>query len=218
MKLFLIFALLFTVASSVFAIGPQTVGSSHAESGYDSKDMAVTVVASPAEEGRMWLNANYSYPLLFSERDKLVSLAQTAAKKINIAVANKTTISYLQEIGRLITENGALVTVSFETEGYELSYAVVRITGDGNSDILFLNKKDTQDFVNILGNANSLVNDYQTGCAFQVDLTGGLPRTWRMKSRRGHGNGTSTEFEGPRSRKCELLGNLPAIAGEWAHA
>ncbi len=161
MKHFLILATLTVFASRAFAFGPQTVGSSHAESGYDNRDIAVVVSANPATQGMLWLNADYSYPLLFSERDRLVELVQAAAKKIDIAVANKTTISYLQEIGRFNTENGALVVVSFETDGYELSYAVVRITGDGNNDILVLNKKDTQDFITVLGNANTLIDDYQ---------------------------------------------------------
>ena len=105
--------------------------------------------------------ANYSYPLLFSERDKLANLVQAAAKKIDIAISNKTTISYAQKIGGFYTENGALVTVSFDTDGYGLSYAVVRVRGQGNSDLLLLNKKDTEDFIDLLRNAHSLADDYQ---------------------------------------------------------
>ncbi len=154
-------ALLVLLASRGFSLGPEIVGSSHAESGYDYRDIAVVVVANPIVDGMMWLNGDYSYQLLFSERDKLVNLVQTAAKKIDIAVANKTTIAFREEIGRFNTENGALVVVSFETDGYALSYAVVRITGDGNNDILLLNKKDTEDFASVLGSANRLVDDYQ---------------------------------------------------------
>lgn len=163
MKRFPILALLFIVASSVFAIGLQSVGGSHATSGYDYKDLAVAVAVSPGGEGRMWLSASYSYPLLFlsSERDKLLNLVQTAEKKINIAIANKTTINYMQEVGGFYTDNSALVSVSFETAGYEFSYTVVQIMNDGNNVILLLNKKDTQDFINVLGNAHSLVDDYQ---------------------------------------------------------
>jgi hypothetical protein len=160
MKPFLILAVLFIVASSVFAVGPQTLGSFHAESAYDHADIAVTVLVGPVQQGMMWMNANHSYPLLFSERDKLAKLIQTAAKKIDIAISNKTTISYAQEIGGFYTENGALVTVFFDTDGYELSYAVVRVMGQGNSDILLLNKKDTEDFISLLRNANNLADDY----------------------------------------------------------
>jgi hypothetical protein len=158
MKRFPVRALLFILASSVFAVGPQTVGSSHAESGYDYKDITVAVLIRPAEEGRLWLNANYSHALLFSEKDRLVNLVQTAAKKIDIATSNKTSISYLQEVGGFYTENGALVTVAFDTDGYGSSYAVVRVMGDGNNDILLFNKKDTGDFIGVLG---SVVDDYQ---------------------------------------------------------
>jgi hypothetical protein len=153
--------LFFVVAFSVFAVGPQTLGSFHAESGYDHKDVAVTVLVGPLQQGMMWMNANYSYPLLFSERDKLVDLVQAAAKKIDIAISNKTTISYTQKIGGFYTENGALVTVFFDTNGYRLSYAVVRLTGQGNSDLLLLNKKDTEDFIGLLHSAHSLADDYQ---------------------------------------------------------
>jgi hypothetical protein len=161
MKRFLIIAVACIVASSGFASGPQVVGSSHAESGYDYKDLAVSVLIRAGQQGMMWLNANSSYPLLFSERDKLAKLVEIAAKKIDIANSNKTTISYVQEIGRFYSENGGLFVVSFDTDGYGLSYAVVRVAGDGNSDILMLNKKDTEDFINVLENANNLVDDYQ---------------------------------------------------------
>lgn len=161
MKRFLTLALLFIIASNVFAIGPLTVGSSHAECGYDNKDMAVAVVVNAVEQGRMWLNANYSYLLLSSEIEKLLNLVQTAAKKIDIAIANKCTVYYLQEVGRFNTDSAALVTVSFETQSYESCHTVVQIMDGGNYDILLLNKKDTQDFINVLRNAHSRVNDYQ---------------------------------------------------------
>ncbi|HVP19755.1 MAG TPA: hypothetical protein VMU36_12220 [Spirochaetia bacterium] len=161
MKPSLILAVVFILASRVFAVGPQTMGSSHAESGYDYKDMAITVLVVPVEQGMMWMNANYSYPLLASEGAKLVNLVQTAARKIDVAVFNKTAVSYLQEIGQLYTENGALVTVFFETDGYKSSYAVVRVMGFGCRDILLLNKKDAEDFINLLRNANSFVDNCQ---------------------------------------------------------
>ena len=63
MKPLLILALMFIVAGTAFAAGPQIVGSSHAESGYDHKDMAVAMLVSSAEKGIMWLNANHSYSL-----------------------------------------------------------------------------------------------------------------------------------------------------------
>ena len=161
MRPFLTLAVLFVVASSLFAVGAQTLGSVHAESGYDHKDMAVSVLVGPVQQGMIWMNARYSYPLLFSERDKLVNLVQTAAKKIDIAITNKTTISYAQKIGRFYTENGALVTVSFDTDGYGLSYAVVEIMGAGNNDIVLLNQKATEDFISLLRSAKNLADDYQ---------------------------------------------------------
>ncbi len=160
MKRLIVLALFFVVASSLFAQGSQIAGTTHAENGYDYRDTHVTVLVVPSKAGMLWLNADYSYPLLFSERDRLANLVQTAAKKIDLATAKKTTISYSQEIGRFYTENGALIVVNFDT-GYGLSNAVIRITGDGNSDILLLNKKDTEDLVTALGNANNLIDDYQ---------------------------------------------------------
>jgi len=161
MKRFLILALLFIVVSNVFAIGPLTVGSAHAESGYDNKDMAVAVVVNAVEQGRMWLNANYSYLLLSSEIEELLNLVQTAAKKIDIAIANKCTVCYLQEVGRFYTDSAALVTVSFETQSYESCNTVVQVMNGGNYDILLLNKKDTQDFIKVLRSAHNLVDDHQ---------------------------------------------------------
>jgi hypothetical protein len=161
MKRFLILVLLVAGASGVFAIGPLAVGSSHAESGYDHMDMAVDVVVSPGGDGMMWLNAKYSYPLMFSERDKLLKLVQSVAKKIDIAIANKSSIAFVQEVGKFSTDSSALITVSFETHGYESSYTVVEITNDGNYVMFLLNKKDTQDFIVVLGNAHSLADDYQ---------------------------------------------------------
>jgi hypothetical protein len=144
-----------------FAIGPVTAEISHAQSGYGSEDIALAMVAIPAESGRVWLSAKYSYPLILSERDKLLSYVQKAARKIDIAVANETTVSYQQEVGHFYTDDGAFLKVSFETAGYELSYAVVSIMNSGNNVILLFNKKDTKDFIALLGKKRSLVDDYQ---------------------------------------------------------
>jgi hypothetical protein len=162
MKRFLIPSLMLIIASSaVFALGKPAAGTSHAQSGYDHKDMVVVLVANPAEAKRVWLVTTYSYPLLFSERDKLLDLVQAASKKLDIAIANKTTFSYRQDIGSFYTDNAALVSVAFDTRGYESSWVVVRIMGNGNSVILLLNEKDTRDFVSSLGTTRSLVDDYQ---------------------------------------------------------
>jgi hypothetical protein len=160
MKRLLVLALLVFSASVVFAVEPEIVGSLHAVGGYDHGDVAIGVVVNPIEEGRVWLNAKSSYPLLFSERDSLLYLVQIAAREIDIAVANKTTISYQRLVGRFATEGAALVTVSFRTEGYEASYAVVQITSHRGSDILLFNKKDTRDFIDVMGRAHNLVDDY----------------------------------------------------------
>lgn len=161
MKSFLILALLLFFVSGAFASGPQNVGNAHAVNGYDYKDVAVSVLVNPAESGRVWLNARYSYALLFAERDKLEKLVRTAARKIDTSIANKTTISYVQEVGRFYTENGALISVTFNTDGYGLSKAVVHIMGAGNNDILLLDKQDVQSFIDALGSAHSFVSDYQ---------------------------------------------------------
>ena len=63
----------------------------------------------------------------------LLDLIQTAAKKIDIAIANKCTVCYLQEVGRFYTDSAALVTVSFETQTYELCYAVVQVMNGGGT-------------------------------------------------------------------------------------
>jgi hypothetical protein len=161
MKRIMIPAVLLVVAAGLFAFGTPVARSSHAQSGYDHKDIVVVLMANPTEAKRVWLVATYSYPLLLAERDKLLGLVQEAGKKIDIAVTNKTTFSYQQDIGAFYTDNAALVTVSFDTQGYEASYVVVRITGNGNNVILLLNQKDTRDFIASLGNARSLVDDYQ---------------------------------------------------------
>jgi hypothetical protein len=140
----IISAFLVFLASNAFC-GPGTVDTSHAQGGYDYEDIAVALVVSPYEAGTVWLSAKYSYPLILSERDKLLSYIQTAARQIDIAVANETTISYQQVVGRFYTNDGALLTVSFETAGFELSYSVVRIQNSGNNVILLLDKKDTRD-------------------------------------------------------------------------
>ena len=114
-----------------------------------------------ANTGRVWLSAVYSYPLILAERDKLLAYVQAASRKIDIAVANQTTVSYEQEVGRFYTDDGAFLSVSFETGGYELSYSVVRIMNSGNNVILMLNKDDTRDFIRLLGAKHSLVDDYQ---------------------------------------------------------
>jgi hypothetical protein len=161
MKTFLISIMSFIVAFSAFAVGPQVVGTAHAESGSTYKAVTVAVVVTLAEEARLWLNTSYSYPLLFSERDKLVSLVQTAAKKIDIANAHETTIYYKQVLGRFYTDNAALVTVSFETDGYVSSNTVVEIMDGGNNEILMLDKEGTRDFIHALENANDLALGYQ---------------------------------------------------------
>jgi hypothetical protein len=165
MKSILVPLVLLFAAASGFSIGPQVVGSSHAEDGYTYKDLMVDVVVSPVEDGRLWVNAEHSYLLLFSERDKLLDLVQGAVKKIDIATANKTTISFVQELGNFRTDEGAHVSVAFQTDGYQSSYAVVRIMDDGNYDFLMLNRKDSMDFLNVLGNAHSLIDDYQRQAA-----------------------------------------------------
>jgi hypothetical protein len=161
MKRFMVLALMFVVASCVFAAGPQAMASSHAQTGYDYKDVTIVVTVSPADQGTIWLNARYSYPLLLAEADKLQELVQTAEKRINIAVANKSSISYVQEVGRFHTKTEAIVAVSFETHGYDSSYAVVRIRSEEKNVVLLLDRKDTRDFINILGNTHGLVDDYQ---------------------------------------------------------
>jgi hypothetical protein len=165
MNRFLILALSLIAASRVFAVEPQTAGSLHASGGYDHRDMQIAVFVNPVAEGRIWLNAKYSYQLLFSERDELLSMVQAASQEIDIAVVNKTTIRFERVIGRFSTDGAALVTVSFETDGYEASYAVVQITSQGNNDILLFNKKDVGDFISVLGKSHSLVNDYQKQAA-----------------------------------------------------
>jgi hypothetical protein len=161
MKRFLIPALLFVIVSSAFALEPRTIGSSHAQSGIDSRDVTITMTVSPENEVRIWLSASASYPLLIAERGTLLDLVKTAARKIGVATANKTTITYRQPIGRFATAHAALVSVSFETQGYGLSYAVVQLTSHGTSETLLLNQKDTQDFISLLGNANSFVVEYE---------------------------------------------------------
>ena len=161
MNRLLIPVLLFIAGARAFAIGPAPVEISHAQSGYGSEDIALALVAIPSESGRVWLSAKYSYPLILSERDRLLSFIQKAAKKIDIAVANETTVSYQQEVGRFYTDDGAFLKVTFETAGYELSYAVVSIMNSGNNVILLLNKQDTKDFIALLGKKRSLVDDYQ---------------------------------------------------------
>ncbi len=165
MKRLAVPAVWLVVAASAFAAGTQVVGKLHAESGFDYRDVNVVVVANPAVDGMIWLNVDHSYPLLFAEGNKLADLVQTAAKKIDIATANKTSISYVQDIGGFNTENGALVTVSFQTDGYQSSFAVVHLSGGGNKDMLLLNRKDAQDFINVLQNAHGLVDDYQKQAA-----------------------------------------------------
>jgi len=161
MKRLMIPFLFFAACAVVFAIGSGTVETSHAQNGYSQEDIAVAMVVSPRESGRVWLSAIYSYPLNLAERDRLLTFVQAASRKIDIAVANKTTISYQQDVGRFFTDDGAFLSVSFETSGYELSYAVVRILNSGNNVILMLNKKDTGDFIRLLGAKHSLVDDYQ---------------------------------------------------------
>jgi len=161
MKRFLVQALLFAAASCVVAAEPQTSVSSHAQSGSDYKDITIVVTVSPADEGKIWLNAKYSYPLLLAEADRLRELVQTAEKKIDIAVANKSSISYVGEVGRFHTGTAAVIAVSFETHGYDSCYAVVRIRSEEKNVVLLLDRKDTRDFINVLGNTHGLVDDYQ---------------------------------------------------------
>jgi hypothetical protein len=165
MKRFALLALLFVVAVSAFPIGTKTVGSWHAENGLTYQDIQVAVVVSPTVDGRLWINGAQSYQLLFSERDKLLNLVQSAAKRIDIATANKTTISYGVDLGGFFTEDGARFTVSFETYGYASSFVVVRIMADGHYDILVLNKKDSQELLDVLGKAHGIIDDYQRQAA-----------------------------------------------------
>jgi hypothetical protein len=165
-KKLLILVLACAAASSAFAIEPKiTVAIAHAEGGFDHKSLSVTVIVNPAEKGRMWLTANSSYQLLFSERDELLDLLRTAAGKIEIAAANRTTISYRRPLGFFSTDNAALVSVSFMTDGYAASYTVVQFTAYGSNDILLLDRKDTQDFIDILGKSHAFVDDYQRQAA-----------------------------------------------------
>ena len=161
MKTLLTLAVLFFAAASLFAAGPTAGGGSHALDGYSHKDLSVVMVTSATESQRVWLVADHSYPLLLAERDMLLRLLQTAAKKIETAIEHKTTLSHLQELGSFYTDGADLVTVSFDTSGYESSYTVVRIMGKGNNAILLLNRKDTKDLIDNLGSVRSLVDDYQ---------------------------------------------------------
>lgn len=156
----LIPALFFMVASSAFSAGPGAAESSRAQSGYSHEEVVLTIVVSPGESRRVWLNAKHSYPLTLAERDKLLKYVQSAAGKIDVAVANETTISYHQEVGRFYTEDGAFVSVSFETAGFQLSYAVVRILNRGDNEILVLNRQDARDFIKMTRNKSGLVDDY----------------------------------------------------------
>jgi hypothetical protein len=161
MKTLLTLALISLAATGAFAAGPTAGGSSHALNGYSHDDLSVVMVTSPTESQRVWLVADHSYPLLLAERDKLLTLLEGAAKKIEIAAEHKTTLSYRQVLGGFYTDNADLVTVSFDTTGYESSYTVVGIKGKGNYAILLLNRKDTRDLIDNLGNVRSLVDDYQ---------------------------------------------------------
>jgi hypothetical protein len=157
-KRYLMLTLFFAIAMSVFAIEPQPIGSVHALSG--SGDVTITLTVSPAKEIRIWLGEGKSYSFLFSERDILLGFVENAARKIDIAAANKTTISYRQALGRFATANAALVSVFFETQGYGLSYTVMQLTSKGSSDVLLLDLKETQKFMDLLGKAHSLVDEY----------------------------------------------------------
>jgi hypothetical protein len=166
MKRSLTLAILCFVATGLFATGAPTVTSLHAQDGRDLKEMTISLSASPAEEGKLWLTGIYSYRLQPAETEKLATLVQAAAKKIDIAIANKTTISYTQKVGSFYASSGALLLVSFVTDGYESSFAVVRTMDNGRSDVIMLNKHDAQEFLKALGTVNSLAEDYQK----QVDL------------------------------------------------
>jgi hypothetical protein len=161
MKILLILAVLSLAASSAFSLETTASGSFHAMNGYSHKDLTVVMVTSPTESRRVWLVADHSYPLLLEERDKLLSLVRVAARKIETANAHKTTLSYLQQIGGFYTDSGDLLTVSFDTAGYQRSYTVVRIMGKGDSAVLLLDRKDTMDLIDTLGSVRSLVDEYQ---------------------------------------------------------
>jgi hypothetical protein len=158
MKRRIVPALLLVAASYAFAAGPLSPGKCHAVNGYDHSELTVAVDASSNGAGLVWLSAVRNFQLSFSERDMLLRLVRTAAKKVDIAIANKTTISYRREVGRFYTDGAILFTVSFETDGYGLSNTIVQIQGGGDSVILMFNQKDGQDFIGILGN---LVDDYR---------------------------------------------------------
>ena len=158
MKRCLVPVLFIAMAASAFALEPQTVGSVHATS--DARDVTVTMTVSPEKEVRLWIDSEKSYAFLFSERDTLLGFVETSARKMDIAAANKTTISYRQGVGRFATANAALVSVFFDTKGYGVSNTVVQLTNKGSSEVLLLNQKETQDFASLLGKAHNLVTEY----------------------------------------------------------
>jgi hypothetical protein len=157
--------LLLVVASSAFPLGTRTVGMWHAENGLTYTGVEGAVIVSQVDDGRLWLNGTQSYQLLFSERDKLLNLVGAAARKIDIATANKTTISFAMDLGGFYSDDGALFNVSFQTSGYESSRVVVSIMENGNYDILLLNKKNAQELLDVLGDARGLIDDYQRQAA-----------------------------------------------------
>jgi len=161
MKRFVTMAFFSLFSFAALSLGAQVVGSSHAQSGYNHADISVALVDNPADKGSIWLRATYSYPFLLSEADKFLSLMQIGAKKIDIAVAHKSTISYRQEVGRFSTDDGALVTVTFETKGSAASYVVVEIKKDESFTLLLFDRKDTHDFMDSLLNAHSHFDEYQ---------------------------------------------------------
>jgi len=165
MKRHLVLVALLVVATSAFASDPVIAGTVHAVSGIDRKDTRLAVLYVPDGSGATWLNTDHSIPLLSTERDRLAELLRVAADKIDTAIANKTTISLLKKLGAFGTENGCTVTVSFQTGGYEFSYAVIDVEGQGHDDLLLFNREDCQDLLGALGKVRSFGSDYQKQAA-----------------------------------------------------
>jgi hypothetical protein len=151
MKQLFAFVLLFGVTLSAEAQDRRAVGSFQAMDGANYMNLNVDIWADST--GDILISTPTPYTLTPIDKNAFIPLLQKAARYIQIAKANSTTVDFQKDVGSLLTDEGAYVVVKFVTSGWEHSRVEVWVYEGGRNTILSMSDKEVNDMLSALSAA-----------------------------------------------------------------
>jgi len=151
--------LLFSIALSAEAQDRKAVGSFHAMDATNYKNLTVDIWTDPT--GNVLVSTPTPYTLTPIDKDALIPLLQKAARYVQVAKDNSTTVDFQKDVGSLLTDEGAYVVVKFITNGWEHSHVEVWVYEGGRNTILSMSAKDANDMVSALSAAVDTATAFQ---------------------------------------------------------